>query len=226
MCNCRLFVAGLTGAAVAATAIFTMGFSPAQSGKTPPGDAIPPVPTIPAPKDGGKPAEMLPPEMAAAMEFMVPGPEHAWLAERVGDWTFTGAMWMGPGVTIDVRGTSTYTMVLGGRYLQETMKMTMGDQPYEGMGTTGYSRGTKQFQITWLDSASTTMVTGTGTRSADGKSMEATYQMFDPMVRKMIKTRSVEKWLDANRYTFTMFGPGPDGKEAQMFEFMYTRKAG
>ena len=224
MCPCRSLVIG-TAAAVAAGAILaSLAAGPSQSGKkTPPDDVMPPTPTVPAPKVPGAQEVPMTPEMAAAMATMSPGPEHLWLAEKVGSWTFTGQMWMGPGTTIDVRGTSNFRMLLGGRYLAEDLKMTMMGEPYEGVGTTGFSRGTKQFQMTWIDSAGTHMTNGSGTRSSDGKTLTATYEMFDPMIGKVIKSRSVETRIDPNTFTFAMFGPGPEGKEVQMFEFRYTR---
>ncbi|MBX3354305.1 MAG: DUF1579 domain-containing protein [Phycisphaeraceae bacterium] len=218
----------IVAATVSGTLALALGATAFQGGgATPPNDVIPPLPTVPTPGEGAPPVELpaIPGMDPAMMKDMVPGPQHAWLAERVGKWTFTGTMVMGPGVTIDVRGSTTYSMILGGRFLQESMEMKMGEMPYRGIGTTGYSNGLEEFQMTWMGEGSTTMTVGSGKRSDDGRTLNATYQMFDPAHGAMMTTRSVETTIDNDNFKFAMYGPGPDGKETLMFEFMYTREA-
>lgn len=185
---------------------------------------IPPEPTIPAPVPPKGATEIpVPPEVAAMMEFMMPGPKHAWLSEKSGAWTFTGRMWMSPGAPADIGGTATFEMDLGGRFLVEQMRSTAMGQQMDARGTTGFNRGNKQFQLTWMDSMGTQIIYGTGARSADGKTLESSFEMFDPMAGRTIKVRSVETRVDLDHFTFEMFGPGADGKEAKSMELSYTR---
>jgi len=230
MCECRGLVTGIVCAAAIGSIVLLSGFtaSPQDGTKAPPkpgqGQRLKPGETIPAPQNPNGAGEMpMPPEMAAQMEYMMPGPQQAWLAEKVGKWTFTGSMMMGPDDASEVKGTTTYEMILGGRFLVEKMDTVMMGQPVQGIGTTGFNGAAKQFQATWMDSMSTQMIVGTGTRSSDGSKLEMTYDMFDPMAGKTVKIRSVETHTDADHFTFAMFGPGPDGKEAKMFEFKYSR---
>lgn len=224
MCQTRGFVAGFACAAVAGAVALSFGFAP-QSGdekkvtpRPPSKDKIP-APTVP----GGAGELTMPPEMAAQMEFMNPGPEQAWLAERVGTWTATVKMWMGPGEPQVGAGVTVYSMILGGRFLAEEVKSTIGDQPFEARGLTGYNGATKKFETAWVDSMGTAISMGYGVRSADGKTLESKWEMYEPMTRKTITMRSVDTTIDKDHFKFEMFGPGADGKEMKMMEGMYTR---
>lgn len=230
MCECRGLFTGIVCAAAIGSVVLLSGFtsSPQSGSKAPPppgqGQRLKPGEKIAPPEPPKGAGEVpMPQEIAAQMEFMMPGPQQAWLAEKVGKWTFTGKMMAGPGNAMDMNGTTTFEMILGGRFLVEKMDSMMMGESMQGIGTTGYDGGGKRFQMTWIDSMSTQMIVGTGTRSSDGKQLEATYDMFDPMSKKMVKMRSVETRTDADNFTFAMFAPGPDGKEAKMFEFNYTR---
>ena len=57
--------------------------------------------------------------------------------------------------------------------------------------------------------------TGTMTMTGEGRGMDG----------KMQKMKSVAKMEDKDNITFTMYGPGPDGKEAMMITIHYKRRA-
>jgi len=235
----RHFLSGAAGAIIAGAFIVTLGFGSSQSGGNS-GGVTPPTGVrkvdeairkaekkiVPGTAPTDEKAIPMPPEMAGQIEFMMPGPEHAWLAKKVGKWTFTGRMWSSPDAVMEMTGTSTYEMALGGRFLVEKMNTRMMDMPFEGIGMTGFNGSSRQFQLTWADNMGTQIVLGTGTRAAGAPTLTATYEMFDPMKNGMVKTRSVETRTDDDHFTFSMFGPGPDGKEMKMFEFIYTRTTG
>lgn len=230
MCECRGLFTGIVCAAAIGSVVLLSGFtsSPQSGSKAPPkpeqGQRLKPGEQIPAPQNPNGAGEIpMPPEMAAQMEFMNPGPQQAWLAEKVGKWTFKGSMMMGPDDASEVTGKSTFEMILGGRFLVERMDSVMMDQPFQGVGTTGYNGAGNKFQMTWMDTSSTQMIIGTGNRSSDGSKLESTYDMFDPNAGKVVKLRSVETRTDADNFIFAMYAPGPDGKEAKMFEFHYSR---
>ncbi len=246
MPRCTHLVSACAGAAVAGSLILALGLGPSQSGgsgappaKPPAAPTAPKAPappkkpgegpafdhTIPAPKDGGKPGVVpMPPEMAAAMEFMTPGPEHEWLAKKAGTWNMTGKMWMDPSMPpMEVTGTTVYRMILGGRYLHEEVKSMMMGEPFEAMGVTAFNRATGKFQLAWLDTMGTAITQGTATRSADGKTLNGTYMMFDPMAGKEVPARSVETRVDDDTFTYQMFQPGPTGTEMKVLEFSYKR---
>src|SRR5262245_41553539 len=95
-------------------------------------------------RGGDKPAAGMP-DMAKMMEACMkagtPGKEHEELAKCVGTWKVTGKHWVtSDAPPMESSGTSTFEMILGGRFLQEHHKGTMGDMgPFEGIGTLGFN---------------------------------------------------------------------------------------
>ena len=78
--------------------------------------------------------------MAAWEKAMTPGEQHARLAEHFeGIWDTRMSLWMEPGAEPMVStGTSTSTMILGGRQLKMEFSGTFMDMPFMGIGFTGY----------------------------------------------------------------------------------------
>src|SRR5438477_13178691 len=73
-----------------------------------------------------------------------PGPEHQQMAKMAGKWKLQVTAWMKPGAPpMKSEGTSEYTPILGGRFLQEEVHGNMGDQPFEGRGLMGFDNVTK-----------------------------------------------------------------------------------
>ena len=47
----------------------------------------------------------------------------------------------------------------------------------------------------------------------------------DPITKGKINARMTSSWTGADTEVFTMYTPGPDGKEMKMMEITYTRRA-
>jgi len=126
-------------------------------------------------------------DMNAAMEKMMaagnPGPEHAWLLEEVGNWKGTSKSWPGAGAEpMSMPAGFTVSAILGGRFTSCRYTATMEGMPdFEGLAITGYDIGAREFQTMWIDTYGTTMMTGSGQRSADGRSMSMTFTYFCPV---------------------------------------------
>src|SRR5229473_2520705 len=72
-----------------------------------------------------------------------PGPEHQQMAKMAGKWKLSVTTWMMPGAPpMKSEATSEYRAILGGRFLEEEVHGTMGDQPFEGRGLSGYDNVT------------------------------------------------------------------------------------
>ena len=64
-----------------------------------------------------------------------------------------------------------------------------------------------------------------GESTYDAATKTATGYMEGPdMTGNVVKMKSVVQYKDPNTRVFTMYGPGPDGKEAKMMTITYTRK--
>ena len=169
--------------------------------------------------------EMSPEEKAMMEKYMkaaTPGPEHAELAKMAGKWTLAVSMWMAPGApAMKSQGSSTFTSVLGGRFLQEETKGEMNGQPFEGMGLQGYDNVTKQYFSSWVDNM------GTGPMNLKGKCAQKKCtlhgKMADAIAGKEVAVSEVMTQTDNDHFTFTMWGPGPDGKQFKTMQIDYTR---
>lgn len=159
--------------------------------------------------------------MKAWMESAKPGPEHKMLADLVGTWDVTMTSYDNPEGPTKTKGTSTATMMMDGRYLQEEMTSEMMGQPFQGFGITGFNNTTRKFETIWLDTMGTMIMTGSGEGANDGFSVVMDF--VDPMTKQKMTSKGVTKVIDANKHTFTMYMM-MDGKEMKAMEVEYTRK--
>ncbi len=168
-------------------------------------------------------------EMQAAMEKWVamgtPGAAHQMLAKMEGTWETTVKMWMDPAAPPEeTKGSSVNTMVLGGRWLQQEYSGSMMGQPFHGVGFTGYDNYKQQYIGTWMDTASTSVMTMTGTMDAAGKVLTCKGTMDDCVTGAVVQMREVLTIVDDNHHTMEMWAAGPDGKEFKNMEISYSRK--
>jgi len=147
--------------------------------------------------------------------YMTPGDVHAMLAKSNGDWIQDITMWMDPAAPpTKNKGTSTSTMILGGRYQQTLHKGTFDGMPFEGISTVGYDNAKKMMMSTYLEGKydpATKTVTSTGT-------------CVDPMTGKDMGVREVFTINDDNHQTMTMYMTPKGGKEYKSMEIKSTRK--
>jgi hypothetical protein len=160
--------------------------------------------------------------MDAWMKAGTPGPEHARLGQMAGTWKMQITSYDGPTPHTD-EGTAVFTAGLGGRVVTQAVTSTMNGMPYQGSGTEGYDNVSKKYWSIWTDNMSTGPMTSWGTCDAAGAcTYTATYN--DAMTGKPAKARLTLKPDGPDKSTFTMFGPGPGGKEVKMMEIVYTRQ--
>jgi hypothetical protein len=173
------------------------------------------------------------PQMSAAeqemmqkyMQAATPGPEHQKLAKLAGTWKMDVTAWMAPGAPPEKsEGTAEFKAILGGRYLLQEVKGTMGGQPFEGRGTMGFDNVTKERFATWTDSMSTGLLVMRGKCPADAKKCTTRGQGSDAVAGKMVSFAETTTMTDDNHFTFELRGPGPDGKQFKMMEIKYTRQ--
>jgi hypothetical protein len=106
-------------------------------------------------------------EMEKWLKFGEPAEEHARLKAFVGEWNVVGS-----GMGGDFKGTSSTTLLFGGRYLAHEAKGEIGGKPFEGRGLMGYDKGTKRFNAVWIDNYSTNIMYSDGTEKEKGKVWE------------------------------------------------------
>jgi len=162
--------------------------------------------------------------MEAYQRAATPGPQHANLAAMAGEFTLTLKSFNEPGAEPEVStGTATRKMVLGGRYLEETVQASVMGQPFEGRGLTGYDNVTRTWWGAWIDSMSTGIMITSGSwdEEAGVGSFEGEYN--DPVTGELQSSRSVIRRLPngdelMEMYMTTAFG------EAKAMEILYQRR--
>ncbi len=155
--------------------------------------------------------------------YMTPGEEHKILAKSNGTWTTEMVGGVGA-EAFTSKGTTVNKMILGGRYQESVNTGTMMGMPFEGRGTFGYDNAKKVFVSSWVDNMGTGIMNMEGTWDEASKTITLKGKGIDPVTLKENDYREVFKMIDDNHQFMEMYGPGPDGKEAKMFEIKYTRK--
>ncbi len=188
------------------------------------------VPAVVAASPTAKPAAAPAMDQQAMMELYkkagTPGPEHEAMAKLVGDWKLDVTSWMAPGAPPEKStGTAKFELLLGGRYLQQTVHGDMGGQPYDGIGIEGFDNVTKESFSVWFDSMSTGTMLSRGKCPVEAKTCIFTGTVNDPLTGKATKVREVITRNGDNSFTFDMHGPDPKtGKEFHMVQIVYTRQ--
>lgn len=162
--------------------------------------------------------------LAQDMPMPKPGPEHKVLEMDAGTWDATVEVSMAPGQPPMVsQGTETSTMGCGGLCLITDFKSTMAGAPFHGHGTSTWDPGKKKYVGSWTDSMSAGISIGESTY--DPATKTATGFMEGPdMTGKVVKSKSIVEYKDANTRVFTMFMTGPDGKEVPSMKITYKRR--
>lgn len=154
----------------------------------------------------------LPPEVK-------PGPEHELLKLSEGAWDVIMKAMGG-----DYKGTVACKIGLNGLWLLEQVQFDFGGMPYEGRGATSYDPAKKKYINIWIDSMSTSPMVSDGTYDKATKTMTLVGNMQMPD-GKSIKATLITVHKDADTRTFALRGAGPDGKEFEMFQITYKRRA-
>ncbi len=168
------------------------------------------------------------PEQAAMMEAYqkagAPGPQHAALAKMAGTYDLKIRSWEQPDAApMEETGTSTRSMVLGGRVMAEDMQSKMHGQPFVGHGMQGYDNVSGKHWSTWNDSMSTGVMVSEGTCDDQG-ACTFTGSWNDPITKGKTVARLTTKWINPTQELFEMYTPGPDGKEMKLMEITYTKR--
>jgi hypothetical protein len=159
-------------------------------------------------------------------KYATPGEGHAALKPIAGSWSASVKTWMQPGAPAqESTATAEAQWLMGGRYLQEDVKGTIGGMAFEGRGVVGYDNLKKKYVGTWIDNMGTGIMTSEGAYDAATKTFTNTSEISDPQSGKTIKEREVLRIVSDAKMVRQMWTKGRDGKEFKSMEITYTRKA-
>ncbi len=161
--------------------------------------------------------------MEAWMKTIQPGKQHAKLAKGVGNWTVSMKHWMDPTAPPEEStGTTSFKMVLDGRYLVEDFHVTSMGMPFHGMGVTGYDNIDKKFKAVWFDNFGTGIMMMEGdANDQGGTTMYGSTK--NPMTGQLEHVKGVSAQPDDNTVHFEMFKKTPEGGWMKEMEIHYTR---
>jgi hypothetical protein len=163
--------------------------------------------------------------MEAWATYMTPGEPHRKLAERAGLWTYSADFRAAPGAEpVPFEGTTEIEVILGGRYLLEKVNGQFMGQPFTAMGIFGFDNLTQTYVGAWVDNMGTGIMRSEGTASDDGSTIHWMGDAPDLLNGKYVKSRSVDKTIDADHAMMTFYSATPDGEEFKSMELRYTRK--
>jgi len=144
--------------------------------------------------------------MAAYEKAMTPGEHHAKLALLEGNWAMTVTVWMQPGAEPTVStANSTSKMVMGGRYMLDTVEGTAMGMPFSGMGWTGYDNVDQQYESTWIDNLGTGIYTyhGQWDDEVNGIVMHGSYT--DPVTGEKVEMKTVTRLEGPDKMVYTSY---------------------
>ena len=161
---------------------------------------------------------------AQAPPTLKPGPEHKQLAADAGTWDGVLEMMVEPGKPpIKGKGVEVNTIGCGGLCLITDFKSDSALGPFHGHGVTTWDPKKKKFIGSWTDSMSTGLAIGESVYDAKAKRWTGTMEGPDA-TGAVVKMKTVTDNPSPTSRVFTIYAPGPDGKEMQVMKVTYTRR--
>ena len=172
-------------------------------------------PTAPPPSAVSRQEAQLPPALLSEALLSEVGPQHALLASLAGEWLVRVER---PGSSEPVgRGTARLTPLLGERFLQLEVQLTLGEQPLELRGFFGFDRAQDRWQALWLSD----MGLGMSLLSGSGRPERGVVLRGE---QGGIAGRSVWTVTGPESFRFETYVPGPDGRERLLRTSTYIRR--
>src|SRR5262249_15813738 len=142
----------------------------------------------------------------------------------VGDWTFTLKLWSDPSQPpAELTGTIERQWIMGGRFVQETVKGEYDGKTFEGMGLLGYDNGQKKFTRALVSGLKGKISNGLATCDASGKKFECATEECCPLTGETVQGRD-EVIIESNDRIVTNIFKTVDGKEMKAMEIVSIRK--
>ncbi len=163
-------------------------------------------------------------QMQQAMAAAQPGPQHAALMKRAGDYT-TKETFYAPGAEPqESTGTAKLKAILGGRFLEEENSGQSLAQPYSGLRLYGYNNGSGQYEAIWIYDGSTAFLVLDGTSDDNGKTVRYSGAFLGPGGEKQTLRVTVTQ-DDADHFTVKLLGENAGGMSTLETEYTRIRKS-
>jgi len=165
-----------------------------------------------------------PKELQKAYEaYATPGKEHAQFKRLSGNWSCVVKAFPTPNRPVVSKGTASFRVILGGRFLQQRFRGKLEGQSFEGQGISGFDNSRKKYFTHWIDSMGTGRVQLEGTYDRKTQTLTETGTSSSPLGPMKMKT--VTRYSSNDQFLFTMYVVTPNGDQ-KMLEINYTRAKG
>ncbi|MFZ3243876.1 MAG: DUF1579 family protein [Candidatus Acidiferrales bacterium] len=159
--------------------------------------------------------------MQALAEAATPGPIHAELMKRAGDYTTTATFYAPGAEPQQSLGTAKFKSILGGRFLEEENSGDSFGAPYSGLRLFGYNNGSKQYEAIWIYNGSTAFLVLDGASDDNGKTVRYSGAFLGPGgARQTLRVTITQQ--DDDHFVVKLLGEGP-GDSTSTLETDYTR---
>ena len=153
-----------------------------------------------------------------------PGSHHEQMKKFVGRWQAKTRIYPGSDAEpIDMSGSVSNRMIMGGRFLQSDFNGEMMGAKFTGMGYEGFDNARQEHVATWVDNENTEIFYFRGTCNDDGTVITAFSERLDAKTGKVKKIKSVTTLRSTTMYTFENWEEGDDGEYRKTMEIIYTR---
>ncbi len=163
---------------------------------------------------------------APAVDYSLPGPEHAKLAAALtGRWTTTYRVTPAPGAKpIDIPGTAEFRSILGGEWIEGDTKLVMGDASIAGRVLYGFDRFKQKYVFLFIQAHDTQPLFGYGSADAAGTRVTFAVPMDIPVLNLQgVPMRTVLDFTKPGALSFEMNQALPEGKEFQPVRIDYVK---
>lgn len=173
------------------------------------------------PPHGAVPPDAHDQALEALAEAAQPGPVHAELMKRAGDYTTTATFYAPGSEPEQSKGTAKLTSILGGRFLEEENSGDSFGQPSSGLRLYGYNNGSKQYEAIWIYDGSTAFLVLDGSSDDHGKTVRYSGAFLGPGgARQTLRVTITQQ--DADHFSVRLLGEGP-GEATSTLETVYAR---
>jgi hypothetical protein len=155
--------------------------------------------------------------LAAAAQ---PGPVHAELMKRAGDYTTTETFYAPGTEPQQSTGTAKVKSILGGRFLEEENSGDSFGAPSSGLRLYGYNNASKQYEAVWIYNGSTAFLVLDGASDDNGKTVRYSGAFLGPGGAQKLRVTITQE--DADHFVVKLLGEGP-GDTTSTLETVYTR---
>ena len=153
-----------------------------------------------------------------------PGPEHEFLAKKVGVWDIECEYFFDPS-SEPMRATGVDTVeAMGPYWIIARSEFDLPGLKLSGVACTGFDPTVRMYRGTWFDSATPYLYNFEGMVDPEKRLLEMTGENIDPSSGELVMYRSKELYGGPDDRIFELLVEGSPGMETQILRYEYTRR--